>query len=311
MRKLRGLVENRLVEITTRTFQGRYLLRPSPEVNRTILGVLGRAQRRTEIDLCAFTFLSNHYHLLLVPHSTQQLSEFMGFVNSNIARKVGRLHDWSGKLWDRRFQHIIVSDEPEAQVGRLRYLLSQGVKEGLVRHPGQWPGVQCVGPLSQGYSEVRGGVWHDQSAEYKARRAGKVLNLQDFLFKELIRLRPIPCWESLTRAERCAEVKELLRQIDQMARHRRKETGRAPLGEKKILRQDPHYQPARPKRSPAPAFHAASREHYRQLRERYREFLEEYREASRRLREGEDRVVFPAGCFPPRLPYVPEARAGP
>ena len=116
MRKLRGLVENRLAEITTRTFQGRYLLRPSDEVDCTILGVLGRAQRRTEIDLCAFTFLSNHYHRLVVPESTKQLSEFMGFVNGNIARKVGPLHEWRGKLWDRRYQHILVSDEPAAQI---------------------------------------------------------------------------------------------------------------------------------------------------------------------------------------------------
>ena len=144
LRKLRGLVENRLVEITTHTFQGRYLLRPSDEVNRTILGVLGRAQRRTEIDLCAFTFLSNHYHRLVVPESTKQLSDFMGFVNGNIARKVGRLHDWRGKLWDRRYQHLIVSDEPAAQIRRLSYLLSQGVKEGLVRHPEDWPGVHTA-----------------------------------------------------------------------------------------------------------------------------------------------------------------------
>ena len=116
MRKLRGLVENRLAEITTRTFQGRYLLRPSDEVDCTILGVLGRAQRRTELDLCAFAFLSNQYHMLVVPESTKQLSEFMGFVNGNIARKVGPLHEWRGKLWDRRYQHILVSDEPAAQI---------------------------------------------------------------------------------------------------------------------------------------------------------------------------------------------------
>ena len=79
--------------------------------------------------------------MLVVPESTKQLSEFMGFVNGNIARKVGLLHDWRGKLWDRRYQHIIVSDEPEAQIRRLKYLLSQGVKEGLVRNPEDWPGV--------------------------------------------------------------------------------------------------------------------------------------------------------------------------
>ena len=311
MRKLRGLVQNRLVEITTRTFQGRYLLRPSDEVNRTILGVLGRAQRRTEIDICGFTFLSNHYHMLVVPESTKQLSEFMGFVNGNIARKVGLLHDWRGKLWDRRYQHIIVSDEPEAQIRRLRYLLSQGVKEGLVRNPEDWPGVHCVSHLLGGQDEVKGGVWRDQTAEYNARRSGKVLTLEDFLFEELVRLRPIPCWESLTRVERCGQVKELLKEIEGMARQRREETGRAPLGKKRILLRVPDHRPEKVERSPAPAFHAVARGHYEKLRELYQEFLEEYRDSVEKLKEGVHGVVFPAGCFPPRLAYVPEARAGP
>ena len=311
MRKLRGLVENRLVEITTRTFQGRYLLRPSQEVNQTILGVLGRGQRRTEIDICGVKFLSSHYHMLAVPESTEQLREFMMFVNGNIARKVGRLQGWRGKLWDRRYQHIIVSDEPEAQIGRLRYLLSQGVKEGLVRHPQDWPGVHCVDHLLGGFEEIKGGVWRDQTAEYNARRVGKVLKPEDFLFDESVRLTVLPCWKDLTRAERIEQVQELLREIDRLHRQWREKKGKAPLGAKKILRQVPDYRPEKVKRSPAPAFHAVARGHHEKLRERYREFLEWHRAAAKELKQGVLDAVFPPGCFPPRLPYVPEIRAGP
>ena len=140
--------------MTTRTIQGRYLLRPSPEVNQTILGVLGRAQRRTEMGICAFTFLSNLYHILVVPESTRQLSEFTAFVNGNIARKVGRLHNWRAKMWSRRYQYIIVSDEPEAQLARLKYLLAQRGQGGL--------GGQALG-LARG--PLRGTVGERQPAD--------------------------------------------------------------------------------------------------------------------------------------------------
>lgn len=311
LRRLRGLVENRLVEITTRTLQGRYLLRPSREVNQTILGVLGRGQRYTGLEICGFTFLSNHYHLLVVPESTEQLSEFMEFVNGNIARKVGRLHDWSGKFWDRRYHPIVVSDEPEAQLARLKYLLSQGVKEGLVRHPSEWPGVHCVDHLLGGYEEVKGGLWRDQTAEYYARRVGKVLKPEEFLFSEWVRLRCLPTWADWSRAERIETVRGLLREIQQIARHRRESTRKAPLGKRRIRQQAPHHRPERVSRAPAPAFHAFRKEHYEKLRERCRAFAEEYREAAERLKSGAVNVVFPAGCFPPRLPYVPLTRAGP
>jgi hypothetical protein len=38
---LRFIPENSLVEITTRTLQGRLLLRPSPELTDLILGIVG------------------------------------------------------------------------------------------------------------------------------------------------------------------------------------------------------------------------------------------------------------------------------
>ncbi len=43
-RPLRFVPENSLVEITTRTIQGRLLLKPSPELTDIILGIIGKAQ---------------------------------------------------------------------------------------------------------------------------------------------------------------------------------------------------------------------------------------------------------------------------
>ena len=49
------------MEVTTRTIQGRLLLRPSPAVNDIVAGVLGHAQRRYPTEVCAFVFAGNHY----------------------------------------------------------------------------------------------------------------------------------------------------------------------------------------------------------------------------------------------------------
>ena len=43
-RPLRFVPEHSRIEITTRTFQGRLLLRPSPELTDIILGIIGKAQ---------------------------------------------------------------------------------------------------------------------------------------------------------------------------------------------------------------------------------------------------------------------------
>ena len=222
-----------LVEVTCRTIQGRLLLRPSAGMNDVIRGVLARAARLAGLAVHAPVFLSNHYHLLVSVTDAQQLAEFMNYLNSNLAREAGRLVRWREKFWGRRFQAVIVSDEEEAQVGRLSYVLAQGVKEGLVASPFDWPGVHCAQALTEG--TTISGRWHDRTLESRARRKGLPLEPQAFVEQEELQLTPLPCWKSLTPEEYRARVQQLIEAIEADARLRQEETGKAPLGRRRRL----------------------------------------------------------------------------
>jgi len=115
-----------LVEVTVRTAQSRLLLRPSPVLNEIVLGVFGRAQRLYGVRVHFLICLSNHWHGLASVDDALQLSRFMQYVNSNLAREVNRLVKSSGPFWSTRYRAILVSMEEAAQVDRLRYLLSNG-----------------------------------------------------------------------------------------------------------------------------------------------------------------------------------------
>ena len=82
-----------LVETCTRTIHGRPLLRPGPEANERILGVLGRAAEYYHVSVYAFGVCSNHYHVLYRAEHGLQMSRFQGYLNSNLARELGRLGD--------------------------------------------------------------------------------------------------------------------------------------------------------------------------------------------------------------------------
>jgi hypothetical protein len=88
-RPLRFVPEKSLVEVTTRTFQGRLPLRPSPELTDIILGIVGKAQALYGMTIHAFVFMSTHAHFLLSPASGGQLVRFMQFVNANVAKEAG------------------------------------------------------------------------------------------------------------------------------------------------------------------------------------------------------------------------------
>ena len=143
-RRLRFIADRPLVEITARTLQGRFLLKPSPGLREIFLGILARAAERYDVAVHAFVVLSSHLHLLVTPRDARELAAFMGYTLTNLSKEAGRLHRWRGPLFQRRYQAIVVSNEDEAQIGRLRYLLSHGCKEGLVAKVRQWPGAHCA-----------------------------------------------------------------------------------------------------------------------------------------------------------------------
>jgi len=303
MRPLRHVPREKcLFEVTVRTVQARFLLRPSVALNEIILGVLGRAQRLHEVGIVSFCFLSGHFHLLLLVNDAKQLADFMGYFNSNLAREVSRLADWGDKVWARRYRAIEVSDEPEAQRERMKYILSHGVKEFLVEKAREWPGVHAVRALLD--DEPLEGLWFDRTQEYSARRRGEEHERNRFATPETVTLSPLPCWEHLSSEGQKEKIADLVREIEEEAAAQRAATGKTVLGRAAILKQHPHQRPNRPKKSYAPLVHAASRKVRRELYEGYRAFVAAYREAAEKLRAGDRAAIFPAGSFPPALPFV-------
>ena len=299
------------MEVTLRTLHGRYLLRPDPHgrVNEIVLGVLGRAQRLYSMSVVAVSVMSSHFHVLLFAEDAEQLALFMGHVDGNLSKEIGRAHQWPGKLWERRYRGILVSDEEEVQIARLRYLLAAGVKEHLVNRAIEWPGVHSARALTRDHP-LRG-WWFSRSREYAARQRGENPGRYEYASEETLVLDPLPCWRHLTVREQHRRAKDLIREIEREARAERQVEGLQPVGAEGVMTTDPHYRPGQLDSSPAPPVHALRKEVRRAMWESYAWVVAKYLEASARLRAGERSVSFPEGTFPPRLPFVPFARGRP
>ena len=131
-RKLRFIPPGSVVEVTARTVQSRFLLKPGPGWRETFVGALARARERYRVDVHDFVCLSTHLHLLLSPENARELAGFMRHFLSKLSLEAAKRHGWGGPLFQRRYQTILVSGEARAQEARLRYLLAHGVKENLV-----------------------------------------------------------------------------------------------------------------------------------------------------------------------------------
>jgi hypothetical protein len=302
-RKLRFVPRTRtLISITCRTVQGRFLLRPGPQLNDIVLGILGRAQRRYETTISAFSALSSHFHLLLVVDSASEAANFMRYTKSKLAREVNRLTGWRGPVFDRRYEMTIVSDEEAAQIERLAYVLSQSVKENLIERVRQWLGVHSAGALIDGTPLQ--GHWFNRTLEFAARLRREDVGPMRYATVETVTFSPIPCWAHLSAELYRARIAELVESIEAEAARARERTGACVVGVEAILSRDPQHRPASLARSPAPRVHAATKAARKAFYEIYAAFVSAFREASERLRRGDRSAPFPTGSFPPALPFA-------
>jgi REP element-mobilizing transposase RayT len=307
-RRLRFLPDNDdgvLVEVSCRTIRALALLRPSRRMREITVGVLGRAREVSPVEVCAFSCLSNHYHGLLVVRDQQELTRFMHHFQGNLAREVGRHVRWHGPVWSRRYDGMVVTDEPEAQWARLKYVLSNSVKEGLVESPLEWQGAHAAGALVHG--EPMEGYWWNRTKEWAAARRGETYGTYDYATRYLVELAPLPCFRHLSAEEYQNRVAELIREIEEEGREARGD--RPVLGVEAVARQDPFEPPTyQTKKSPRRQFHGTSKEHLRDLREEFAIFVAKFETASEELRSGnlEAASWFPEGSYPPALPFIGE-----
>jgi hypothetical protein len=223
-------------------------------------------------------------------------------LNGNLARELSHLTGWTDRIWARRYQAILVSNEEAAQVDRLTYSLAQGVKENLVARVEEWPGVHSAHALLTG--EPVEGIWIDRTLARNLRLRRQVPEPGQVEIRQTVVLSPLPCWKHLTPELYRARVAGLVGQIEATAAAERVKKGLEPLGVEKILAQDPETRPETLDRSPAPFVHAATRKIRKELWDAYGWFVTAYRDAADKLRNGDRNAAFPPGSFPPHLPFV-------
>ncbi len=297
------------VELTWRCAQSRFLLRPGPEANRRLLGVIGQAMLLFAGDVRLYFAggTCNHIHIVAGFRSAEVKAGWTCHVRTNVSKELGALYDWPGCHWDRRSSDIPILDD-DALYERMVYLAGQATKAGLVRSAFEWPGVPWVEAVTAGRPLI--GVWYDRTGLHRALVAwsarspatrGRRPVLSDFAEKRVVELSPPPMWADASEDELQARWCEVVA----TAEARWPAQGRV-LGPAGILRVDPHARPTESKRTAAPAVHASSRAQRVEWWAAYRAFAEAYRRAVAALKVGMAACGFPLeGCRPLRVGATP------
>jgi REP element-mobilizing transposase RayT len=291
-RPIRMLNPSEIFFVTARCFQRRFLLRPSQETVEVLGGVLARSVRVHGVELFAFSVISNHLHLI-VRAPRGNLPRFMQYLLTNISKKIGKLVRWRGSFWERRYSAEPILDET-ALLERLTYVLSHGVKEGLVRRCRDWPGLSCLRLLDGRPRAFRWFNW-TRRASGNSRRAVREALDDRWAEPELLRLTPLPNAGLRKPGALRRFLRKAVKAIESKARREHPRV----LGGSGVLNQRPHAEPGPSVRRPRPLCHTSIPKLLAAFREQYRGFVDAFRRASIRWRNGDSTAAFPEPAIKP------------
>ncbi len=282
---------NSIYFVTNRCLEARYLLVPTEKVNTIVLGCLARAVQRHEIDLFAFVFMSNHFHLL-VRAPDNNLNKFMCFFQGLLARKLNLEHGREGKFFHRRYSAEPVLDS-ESVLGRYCYIAGNPCLSNLVSCPKDWPGQSSHKYLLSGRAIT--GKWIDRTLLAKMRRKRRWVEEKEAEKQFTFSLAPLPGFENLGDSRAVEKLDHAVcRYLKQASRQGGK---RKVLGVERILALKHTQRPEYPKKSPRPPCHCRCPKIRAEFLQRRRDITRAHRTAMQRAMHMSHSL--PLGTFAP------------
>lgn len=288
MRELRNKDPNIYRLITIRTVESRLWLGTSSKSRKLLGGIVARYQEIFGIEIYAYAFLGNHYHMI-IRSPRENTDEFLENVNREISRRFNWVNKREGPLWGRRYvDQEILSKEDLLEA--FLYVNTNPVRHGLISTPFNW------------------GSLH--SAEHVLNETDRKFSFRHYseegtpVTVHKLKITPLPEFKELSQKERKAKILTLIKErVDSISKER---DGKfLPLNI--LYSEEIGSKPILTKRTPKAPFYSKFIELIRAKRKELRALRDIYDEASSKYRLGERDVTFPPFCFfPPkhRLPRI-------
>jgi hypothetical protein len=224
-----------------------------------------------------------------IPAITAAMRGFMTHLNRNTATAAKEITGWNGDVWGRYHPTPVLDDV--ASLRRMQYVLSNGVKEGLVAHPLDWPGASAARALVTG---------EPIETEWVVRppRGPKTASCE--VERNLIELAPLPVWARLSRAERSAQARAMMDDVAAEAWQDR--DGKPVLGIAALRAQDP-FEPTPLEETQPPIAHASLDVLVEAYRAEVESFINAHRTSSGEQHRTGRSATYPPYAFPAALPY--------
>ena len=110
---------------------------PKKEDYVAFIEVLKESVSSWNIKIVAYCLMPNHFHIVLMPAQSEDLSKWMQWLMTSHVRRYHRYHGTSGHVWQGRFKSFIIQSDIHLLMV-LRYVEGNPVRAGLVKLAKDW-----------------------------------------------------------------------------------------------------------------------------------------------------------------------------
>lgn len=216
--------------LSNRTENGAFLLRPDDECCRIIRGCLARECLSNDVDLVAYAFLSNHFHIVArFPRCNR--GAFMRDFQGELAGRLNRYRDHNESVFPVPYHSEAILDD-EVLLDKIAYTAANPVHHGLVADPDNWPGASSIAGHRQDSPLV--GRWLDHNEWHNLQRRQETPPRREAMVEYTHPLHIPQTLSGASRAERRETMlehiertrKRFVREAGLDGRHRRTRTAR-------------------------------------------------------------------------------------
>lgn len=93
--------------------------------------------QKYQVDIWAYCLMTNHIHLLAVPHAPESLARGIGLANMSYTQHINRKYRRTGRIWQNRFFSSVVETE-QYLWAVVRYIEKNPVVAGIVEAAGDY-----------------------------------------------------------------------------------------------------------------------------------------------------------------------------
>ena len=311
-----------VILVTARTETG-LPMPPTLNMNFILWGVLARARTLYNVKVCHFIFLANHFHMLIVIDTPEDVSNFVGYIKCESAHAVNKLLGRKQRtIWCDGYDSPIILT-PRDVIRYIRYIYLNAARANLVESIGDYPGVSSWHMFTNGIcSKIckrlsRQSIvplWSPQLSIAEQKRLVTKWELQP-MAKHVFYLEPnawIECFEEVSPEDIDKINLEIIKQVEETElelKRKRVREKRGVMGATALRRQSmtKEYEPK--KHSPRMICLCSDKALRGSFIELFKSLSTQARRVYESWRVGQIRAKIPPGMFAPCMPSLASALA--